>query len=175
MWRHYLKGSKYKIFVLIDHNIIYHFMNIKTLSFSPVWWVQDIMPWSQDLRLCDQTTWLTSKRTDLILSNSLLSSTCHACSKMPSSSTCYRCNSSVTITFVIIKSPPFNSTLLSPSEKEVLHVIELIKRNACTIRFIKRLLANQCLTWPGGKAKGVNSCLVIPLEVLPLYGERIVS
>ena len=31
-WRHYLKGCKYKVFVFIDHNNLWQFMNTKNLS-----------------------------------------------------------------------------------------------------------------------------------------------
>ena len=139
-----------------------------------------VMLWSQNLKSCDQTTWLISKRTDWILSDlsllfdSLISSTRHLCSKTPLLSTYYPCNGLVTMTLVIIKSPPIQ-TLLSCSRKELLFVIKLIKRNACVIRFIKRLLVNQRLTWFGGKARRVNSRLVIPLEMPPLRDERMVS
>lgn len=35
-WRHYLKGCKYKVFVLINYNNLCQFMDIKSLSFCQV-------------------------------------------------------------------------------------------------------------------------------------------
>ena len=139
-----------------------------------------VMLWSQDLRSCDQTAWLSLKRINLILSDlsllldlSLLS-ICYPYSKTPLSSTCYLCNGLVTVTLVIIELPSI-WTLLSSFEKEVLFVIELIKQNVCAIEFIKRLLANQCLIWSSGKARRVNSSLVIPLRMPLLRSERMIS
>ena len=134
-----------------------------------------VMLCSQDLRFYDRTTWLTSKRTNLILLDLSLSSTRHPCTKTLTLSTCHPHNSLVTVTFVIIKLPSFNSTLLSPFRDEILYVIELIKRNAYVIRFIKRLFENQHLNLSGDKAKGVNSPLVVSLVVPPLRGKKIVS
>ena len=31
-WRHYLKGCKHKVFILINHNNLQKFMDIKNLS-----------------------------------------------------------------------------------------------------------------------------------------------
>ena len=33
-----MKGYKYKVLILIDHNNIYLFMDTKCLSFCQVWW-----------------------------------------------------------------------------------------------------------------------------------------
>ena len=41
-WRHYLKGYKYEVFVLIDHNNLRQFMDIKSLSFCQVRWAQEL-------------------------------------------------------------------------------------------------------------------------------------
>ena len=38
-WRHYLEGCKHKVFVFTNHNYLYCFMDIKSLSFCRVWWV----------------------------------------------------------------------------------------------------------------------------------------
>ena len=35
-WQHYLKGYKYEIFVLIDHNNFCQFIDTKSLSFRQV-------------------------------------------------------------------------------------------------------------------------------------------
>ncbi len=32
-WRHYLEGCKHKVFLLIDHNNLQRFMNMKSLSY----------------------------------------------------------------------------------------------------------------------------------------------
>lgn len=102
-------------------------------------------------------------------------STCYFYSKTPSSSTYHLSNSLVPVIFVIIKLPPFNFILLSPSGNETLYIIKLIKQNGWTIRFIKRLLANQRLIWFDNEAKRVNSCLIIPLKVPLLHGNRMIS
>ncbi len=39
-WRHYLKGCKHEVLILIDHNILQRFMDIKNLSSRQVQWAQ---------------------------------------------------------------------------------------------------------------------------------------
>ena len=41
-WRHYLKGCKHKVLVLIDHNNLHCFMDIKSLSSKQVHWAQKL-------------------------------------------------------------------------------------------------------------------------------------
>lgn len=41
-WRHYLKGCKYKVLILINHNNLCWFMNTKNLSFHQVRWTQKL-------------------------------------------------------------------------------------------------------------------------------------
>ncbi len=41
-WRHYLKGWKYEVLVLTDHNNLQRFMDTKSLSSRQVWWVQEL-------------------------------------------------------------------------------------------------------------------------------------
>ena len=40
--RHYLEGCKYKVLVLTDHNNLWRFMDIKSLSFRQVRWAQKL-------------------------------------------------------------------------------------------------------------------------------------
>ena len=42
MWRYYLKGSQYEVFVLIDHNNLCQFINMKSLSSRQVRWAQKL-------------------------------------------------------------------------------------------------------------------------------------
>ena len=37
-WRHYLEGCKYEILILTNHNYLYRFMDMKSLSFYQVRW-----------------------------------------------------------------------------------------------------------------------------------------
>ena len=37
-WRHYLKGCKYEVLILIDYNNLRQFMDTKSLSFWQVRW-----------------------------------------------------------------------------------------------------------------------------------------
>ena len=37
-WRHYLKGCKYEVFVLTNHNNLCRFMDTKSLSSQQVHW-----------------------------------------------------------------------------------------------------------------------------------------
>ena len=41
-WQHYLKGCKYKVLVLTDHNNFHWFMNMKSLSSRQVRWSQEL-------------------------------------------------------------------------------------------------------------------------------------
>ena len=41
-WRHYLESCKYKILVVIDHNNLCQFMDIKSLSSRQVRWAQEL-------------------------------------------------------------------------------------------------------------------------------------
>lgn len=41
-WRRYLEECKYKVLVLIDHNNLRRFMDIKSLSFRQVRWAQEL-------------------------------------------------------------------------------------------------------------------------------------
>ena len=38
-WRHYLKSCKHKILILIDHNNLCRFIDIKSLNSCQVWWM----------------------------------------------------------------------------------------------------------------------------------------
>ncbi len=42
-WRHYLKGCKHEVLILIDHNNLQHFMDTKNLSFRQVRWAQELL------------------------------------------------------------------------------------------------------------------------------------
>ena len=42
-WRHYLKGCKYKIFMLTNHKNFCRFMETKNLSSCQVWWAQKLL------------------------------------------------------------------------------------------------------------------------------------
>ena len=41
-WCHYLEGCKHKVLVLIDHNNLWRFMNMKSLSSHQVRWAQEL-------------------------------------------------------------------------------------------------------------------------------------
>ena len=41
-WRHYLEGCQYKVLVLTDHNNLYRFMDIKSLSSRQIHWAQEL-------------------------------------------------------------------------------------------------------------------------------------
>lgn len=41
-WRHYLKGCKHKVLVLINYKNLCRFMNTKSLSSCQVWWAQEL-------------------------------------------------------------------------------------------------------------------------------------
>ena len=41
-WRHYLKGYKYNVLVLKNHNNLCRFMDMKNLSFCQVWWAEKL-------------------------------------------------------------------------------------------------------------------------------------
>ncbi len=41
-WKYYFEGCKHKVFVLIDHNNLQHFINAKSLSSKQVWWAQKL-------------------------------------------------------------------------------------------------------------------------------------
>ena len=42
IWRHYLEGFQYEVLVLIDHNNICQFIDMKNLSSRLVFWVQKL-------------------------------------------------------------------------------------------------------------------------------------
>ena len=41
-WRYDLEDCKNEVFVLTDHNNICQFIDMKSLSFCPVWWAQEL-------------------------------------------------------------------------------------------------------------------------------------
>ena len=41
-WKHYLKGCKYEVFMLTDHNNLQRFMDTKNLSSRQVQWAQEL-------------------------------------------------------------------------------------------------------------------------------------
>ena len=41
-WKHYPKGCKHEVFMLIDHNNLRRFMDMKNLSFKQVRWAQEL-------------------------------------------------------------------------------------------------------------------------------------
>ncbi len=41
-WRHYLKGYKYEVLVLTNHNNLRQFMDTKSLSSRQIHWVQEL-------------------------------------------------------------------------------------------------------------------------------------
>ncbi len=51
-WRHYLEGCKYEIFVLIDHNNLRQFMDMKSLSSCQVYWAQEISQYHFQIDYC---------------------------------------------------------------------------------------------------------------------------
>ncbi len=42
IWRHYLEGCKYEVFVITDHNNLRQFMDTKSLSSCQVYWTQEL-------------------------------------------------------------------------------------------------------------------------------------
>ena len=51
-WRHYLKGCKYKVFVLTDHNNLRRFMDTKSLSCRQVRWAQELSRYHFQINYC---------------------------------------------------------------------------------------------------------------------------
>lgn len=41
-WRHYLKAFKHEVFILTDNNKFYWFIDMKSLSFKQVQWLQEL-------------------------------------------------------------------------------------------------------------------------------------
>ena len=42
MWHYYFEGCKHEVFVLTNHNNLYHFMDTKSLSSRQVRWAQEL-------------------------------------------------------------------------------------------------------------------------------------
>ena len=53
-WRHYLEDCKYKVFVLIDHNNLCCFMDMKNLSPRQVWWAQKLSRYHFRIDYCQE-------------------------------------------------------------------------------------------------------------------------
>ena len=51
-WKHYLKGSKHKVLVLINHNNLRWFMDTKSLSFKQVCWAQELSCYHFQIDYC---------------------------------------------------------------------------------------------------------------------------
>ena len=51
-WRHYLKGCKHEVLVLTDHNNLYRFMDMKSLSFRQVRWAQKLSRYHFQIDYC---------------------------------------------------------------------------------------------------------------------------
>ena len=51
-WRHYLEGCKHEILVLIDHNNLRQFMDIKSLSFCQVKWAKELLSYHFQIDYC---------------------------------------------------------------------------------------------------------------------------
>ncbi len=41
-WKHYFKNCKYKVLILIDHNNLQYFIDMKNLSSRQVCWAQEL-------------------------------------------------------------------------------------------------------------------------------------
>ena len=54
IWRHYLEGYKHKVFVFIDYNNFYRFMNTKSLSSCQVWWAQKLSRYYFQINYCQR-------------------------------------------------------------------------------------------------------------------------
>ena len=53
-WRDYLKDCKHKVLVLINHNNLCRFMDIKSLSFCQVWWAQKLSRYYFQIDYCQK-------------------------------------------------------------------------------------------------------------------------
>ena len=51
-WRYYLKNCKYKILVLTNYNNLCRFIDRKNLSFSQVWWAQELFCYYFQIDYC---------------------------------------------------------------------------------------------------------------------------
>ena len=49
-WRQYLEGYKHKVFVFIDHNNLYCFIDTKSLSSRQVCWVQKLFRYNFQIK-----------------------------------------------------------------------------------------------------------------------------
>ena len=52
MWRHYLEGCKHKVLILINHNNLRRFKNIKSLSSRQVSWAQELSRYHFQIDYC---------------------------------------------------------------------------------------------------------------------------
>lgn len=55
-WRHYLEDYKHKVLVFTDHNNLYRYMNIKSLSFWQVQWAQNLSRYYFRIDYCQDKT-----------------------------------------------------------------------------------------------------------------------
>ncbi len=55
-WRHYLKGCKYEVLVLIDHNNLQQFIDTKSLSSHQVCWAQELSRYHFRIDYCKGKT-----------------------------------------------------------------------------------------------------------------------
>ena len=55
-WHHYLEGCKHEVFILMDHNNLRHFMDIKNLSSRQVRWAQKLFQYHFQIDYCQGKT-----------------------------------------------------------------------------------------------------------------------